>query len=463
MAKKVHSFKVEFSDEKVTSFGGLLLAERLASRLGLWRIVESELPRRAGCRYDWLSVIKAMVMGLLSGSRGLSSAEEVREDGALLSVLGIEGAPEEAQAGRIQKELGALEESGAVADVQSVWVRRALSRAPRRDLLFHGFFPVFGDGSLLEGSRRREGTTYIDEKGWGLLWCTVFAGPMIAAQCLARDGEGEETCVRGMLSGVVDKVLKPLRLRDRALLLLDSLYGDGPTLEEVERLKLHYVIGANKLDETTRVLSEQPEAVWRDTGERAELKWSASGVCTCWIQCKSWDKKRLLIGRRWMRKGEFLWNYSGVITDLCESGVAHLTDDERSFAEAIWMLYDGKGGMENYYKDALDDLGLHHPPSASHLVNSGFYAVATLAHTLGAAVDLIGGADVERGSKLRKDGRARRRAKPRRMRLWRLRRRLFALPARIARHAKVLRVTLLGLSAKLHSEFRRYFLKICRC
>ena len=34
--KKTHSIKIEFSDESVTSFGGLTLAERLASRLGLW-------------------------------------------------------------------------------------------------------------------------------------------------------------------------------------------------------------------------------------------------------------------------------------------------------------------------------------------------------------------------------------------------------------------------------------------
>ena len=49
------------------------------------------------------------------------------------------------------------------------------------------------------------------------------------------------------------------------------------------------------------------------------------------------------------------------------------------------------------------------------------------------------------------------------MRLWRLRRRFFALPGRVAHHAGVLEITLLGLSETLRREFERIFLTICRC
>lgn len=50
------------------------------------------------------------------------------------------------------------------------WTRELLKRAPRRALLRDGFLPVFGDGTLLEGSRRREGTKYLEGKGEGLMW-----------------------------------------------------------------------------------------------------------------------------------------------------------------------------------------------------------------------------------------------------------------------------------------------------
>ena len=34
--KTPHTIKLDFSDEPVTSFGGLVLAERTAARMGLW-------------------------------------------------------------------------------------------------------------------------------------------------------------------------------------------------------------------------------------------------------------------------------------------------------------------------------------------------------------------------------------------------------------------------------------------
>ena len=40
---------------------------------------------------------------------------------------------------------------------------------------------------------------------------------------------------------------------------MDSLHGDGPTLDRLEAHGLRYVVGANKLSETERILSEQPE------------------------------------------------------------------------------------------------------------------------------------------------------------------------------------------------------------
>lgn len=460
--KPAHTIKLEFADEKATAFGGLVLCERLASRLGLWKTVAGELPKRDG-HYDWPTIVKSMAGGLLSGSRGTWAAQDLREDEALLGLLGLAAAPEEVTVWRALEELGAFQNSGRLGRIQNIWTRRILNRAPRRGLLRDGFVPVFGDGTLLEGSRRREGTKYIEDKGAGLLWNTVFVGPLIAAQRLAREGEGEQTCVRAMLPTVVKEVLRPLKLHKKALALLDSLHGDGPTLDGIEALKLHYIVGANKLAETDATLQSQPDAAWESTGANRALGWAASAVCACWIQCGQWTRKRLLVGRRWRREGEFLWNHSGVMTDLAPEDVAHLTARDLSFARAIWRLYDAKAGMETQYKDALIDLGLHHPPCREHVRNAGFYAVATLAHTLGVAVDLIGGSGDDRGSTARIDGGRRKRARPRRMRLWRLRRSLFALPARIATHARTLKVTLLGLGEATRNVFERYWGHICRC
>jgi hypothetical protein len=363
-----------------------------------------------------------------------------------------------------------MAEAGVFGRVQTAWVCKILGLLKRPDLLeCDGFFPLFADGSLLEGSARREGTKHLRDKGSGLMWATIFAGPLVARQALAKKGESEQSLVREMLKDVVEGVLKPLNLRKRALLLADSLHGDGPTLDEAERVGLRYVVGAGKLAATARTLHDQPESQWHELGPDKKRGWERSAVCLCWLQCEDWGTKRLLVGRRVVREGEMLRTYYGVLTNLTEEDLKGATDAE--FAQRVWRLYDAKGRMELGYQELLSDLGLHHPPCQEHQRNAGFYSVATLAHTLGAAIKLIGSQADEthrreqERKKAKRDGvPPRTHVRPRRgMRLWRVRRRLFTLPARISRHARRLTVRFLGVSRDVREQFERWHAAIARC
>lgn len=460
--KTPHTIKLEFADEPVTSFGGLVLAERAAARLGLWRTLENILPLRQG-QFSWLSGIKAMVMGLLSGAQGTYATQALRQDESLLSLLSLPGAPEEVTAWRMLRPLGELPEKNSLDRVQAIVARRTLEKMARPELLLEGFVPLFPDGSLLEGSPRREGTKYIREKGSGLIWSAVFVGPVLCAQRLAGEGQGEQSCVRAMIEQVHRAILRPLKLHAQTLVLADSLHGDEPTLAQLEAAHLHYLIGANKLAKTAQTLAGLPEAAWEETGARRKLGWSASGACVCWLQGEDWPAKRLLVGRRFMRQGEMIWNYAGALTDLRERDVAPMLARGLSFARAMWRLYDAKAGMETQFKDGLSDLGLHHPPCRAHVRNAGFYAVGALAWLLGVAVDVLGGAGAERGNSQRQDGGERARRTPRRMRLWRLRRELFTLPGRVARHARELKVQLLGVGESTRQLFERYWGQLSLC
>jgi hypothetical protein len=462
-SKTTRTIKIEFGQEPVTSLGGLVLAERMAERLGLWSTIGGMLPARRG-RYDWLTCMKSLVMGLLGGAQGTYATQALRQDAALLKLLWLEGAPEEATVWRMLDGLGVMqEESGLLGRVQAIAARRTLDRMVRSDLLVEGFVPVFPDGTLLEGSARREGTKTLGDKGRGLLWNTVFVGPILAAQRLAAAGQGEQHCVRAMLKEVLSLVLKPLKLHKRALVVSDSLHGDQPTLRQLEEARLHYIVGANKLKKTQTTLAELSEAAWEDTGAHTSRGWSESAVCMCWLQCEEWPAKRLLMGRRWKKAGEFIWQYSGVLSSLRQRDVGPMMQRGLSLARAVWQLYDSKAGMETLYQDALSDLGLHYPPCQQHRRNSGFYAAGALALTLGMAVNVIGGQSKARGNTQRQDGGQRRRPTPKRMRLWRLRRELFTLPSRITRHARQMKVQLLGLHQATRHLFEHYWEQIARC
>ena len=459
---KVKGFKINFSKEKGSSFGGIVLVERLAKRLGLWGDMVKQAPERKG-DYDWMTIVKSSVIGLLTGSRGTYATQEIREDKSLLQMCGLSKAPEEVTFWRSLEKLGSRVFLGIFQSVLFNWVTKIILRVGVNRILQKGFLPVFGDGTLLEGSKKREGTKYIEGKGSGLLWTTLYVGPFMACQGLNRPGEGEGTLLKDMLPLMTDKVLRRIGMKKKALVLLDSLHGNGPTLDVLEDLKLCYVVGGNNLKEMRRMLQNLDECFWQDTGADASRNITESGVCYSWLHLEGWKRSRLVVGYRFKIKGEFFWNYTGVLTNLSPEKVERLMTGGMSFPEVIWELYSMKMGLENYYKPLLEDLGLHHPPCEEHRRNAGFYALGSLAYTLGLAVEMIGSKGMGRCNTKRKDGKARKRPTPRMMRIWRLIRRYFTLPAKISYHAREITVEFLEVSLEVRKEFNKFWENILRC
>jgi len=447
---RVKRIKLDFApDESVTSFGGFSVIKRLMLRLGIDGLLEKHLPARRG--YSLPEITVSAVAGLLSGARGTVATEAVRHDPALRKLLGLSGSPEEATFWRSLGDAGAPQALEGFDEICGKLTRRAILRSSRASLRDSGFVPVFIDGTLLEGSQRREGTKTLSDKGIGLLWTVGFVGPYCCAQRLAAGGQGESetTHARDLVTRMAKDILKPTGLAGDALVLMDSLHGNGPTLDVVEEQGLNYIIGANRLSRVQDVLSEQPESQWTSSAEFDE-KYPGieeSAVCVASVCCEGWRHKRMIIGRRWRRKGEFVWNYTAVLTSL-------RPDDARlggcanhgEFAKKIWSLYNRKGACENQFKNLLIDLGLHHPPCQEWQRNAGFYAIGLLAGLIGMTCDVL----TSKPSKARR-------------RIATLRRWLLAVPARVTCHGRTALVTVLGLSEWWRSWSEDRFVRAARC
>lgn len=451
------SLHMEFDEEApVTAFAGLALTERLARRAGLWSALDRALPTRRG--YDWTTIVKSLALGLMTGSRATHAAEDLRRDPVLQRLVGLDGkdggVPEEATVWRALGQLARDEQARpALARETTRAAARLLREMPVKSLGPDGFVSVFIDGTLLEGTRRREGTKYFDEKGHGLLWTVAFVGPVpVAAHlCGVGAGEGEATSARALLGHVCDEVLVPAGLKERALLLQDSLHGNGPSLRAAEERGIHYVVGAGALKRAAAVLDEQPESQWVCSPGFAKRRGAESAQVTCAsIQCEGWEKPRTLVARRWRLPGDMFEHRLAVVTNLTAEHpqLRALMDAQKlSFAEAVLWLYDRKGGCETHFKSLLTDLGLHHPPSQRAAHNTGFYMIGLLAGMLGAITALVEQA-FSKG------------ALPT---IATLRRRLWAVAGLIARSGRQLTVRILGLSAPWRSQLRGCWQRACRC
>ena len=436
MVNKLHKMKTRVvkvekareNDPQVTAKAGLSLAQGLASRMRLFSDARKELPSRKDPKqgYETTAVIGSLVHGLLSEGRGFSATEPMRGDKPLLKMLGLERAPSAETVEEVVKYL-ALESEGkeALTRLNHRFVSRLINASKRSDLYScGGFVPVWADGSLLEVYGKKFDSIKKKKSMRGQMSVGTFVGPWLTEVDFAKEGEGEETLGRRMLKETISKVLRPNKLVKDTLILLDSLYGDGPTFDRLEgiRGKPSFRVGVQTLKQASQIMNDLPEAVWRDTGRDLSRGWEESGVTQAWLYCADWKHKRTMICRRWKNEGEMFCNFAGVVTDLTaeDPRVKELIKRHNtSFEEVIWWLYSHKQGMENQWKDLLIDMGLHHPPCAKAIVNAVFYAVAGLAYNLSVGVRRLTLSDVSC-----------------KMRLWRLRREVFDLAGYVVHHGR---------------------------
>jgi len=415
-------------ERRVSSYGGLVLIQKLARALRLGSDARRLLAARRDPSqgYETSLVAQLLMHGLLRGGEGFSATEPLRGDGPLLRMLGVERAPSAETVEQVVKYLADDEERRRGPDrLLRTQAGRCVSASSRSDLYScEGFVPFWGDGTLLEVvGKDFDSIKTIDGKR-GQLASGCFVGPWLTGLDFAPQGAGEETVCRRLMDDTVREVLRPQRLMNDVLILLDSLYGDGPTLDQLEGYeeKPSYIVGVQGLKEARRLMTEAAEIQWTDTGAKRSRGWAESGVAQMWLQCEGWASKRLMICRRWKAEGEFLWNYAAVVTNLtaADKRVTELMKRRGcGFEEAIWLLYGYKSGMENQWKELLSDLGLHHPPCAKAAVNAVFYALAGLAYNLAVAARRLG-LDGER----------------RTMRLWRLRTEILALAGYVVHHGR---------------------------
>jgi hypothetical protein len=344
-----------------------------------------------------------------------------------LNLVGLSAAPSAETVEEVTKYLGRHEDghTGLSSALRDSCVR-LLGLELRRDVLDKdGWFTVWADGTVLEVEGRCfEGKKCIDGK-WGQLFVSCFAGPYVAACDFADAGESEQAVVHRFVPSVMKDVVGRLGFAKQTLILLDSLHGDGPMLDKLEAITEgggHYIVGGNKLSQVGQRLADMPEPLWTSVPSARSSGRHDEAVCTFWLQCEQWPTKRLCVGKRWKNKGEVIWNYSGVITDLRPDHprvAARMQRERLSFGEVIWRLYDRKQGMENEWKDMLIDMGLHHPPSRKPADNAIFYAMGALAMNLSLGLRRLG---LE--------------GKDRRMRLWRLRRDVFDVTGSVMLHSR---------------------------
>ena len=473
------SLKVEFDpDFNATANGGAALAEKTMRSLGLRRYIKKYLPSRGqNAEYSMEDAAYAFMCGLLVGGKGIQAAECLREDDLLSEIFGLtKGAPSPSTAYRVLCELAGLSErkvsecyvaSGpslgaldmfgetrkerqshrvvpAEPEAASEERREALEcftsrfavkcaqTIERKVMRLGDWYVVFGDATDLEVEGNCFDAARMGRDGKKIIrWQTMTLGPVLIAQQLHEGNVDEGLSMPRLFEPARGVLRRTLGARARVLGLLDGAYFEKQVIDPLtDDLKWDFIVCANQQrDVLRRLVGEQPEYVWEDTGPDARRKWRTSEVCCFTHKPEEWKKPVTIVARRWIEEGEVdgAWHYSFLATRIEPGALPKELEERHGYCSAIWMLYGTKQGRENHYKTPLRDFGLHHPPSCRLGVNQALYALATAASNMAMVMRYRVVAKPERG-----------------IAFWRLRQRYFQIAGRIVKTSRRLTVHLTG-------------------
>lgn len=361
----------DFTDARLTGFGGCAALASAAGRLGLFEDLSEGVRvkvRRRGasdCESLW-----ALVASLAAGGGALCDLDVLRADATACRLLGLRHAPSGRRMGEFLAKASGSDVDGLLAAARRL-ARRVAPAVVAHEVAVRGFVPVFVDGTEIEvGGALFEGAGRSHGAERALLLHGAFVGGLWASGRLHPGGVHPAHGWRGQMEADVAPLLPeeaPVWVR------ADNAYYGRGFAEFCRGRGWDYSVSVTNPGFKAPVLEQLeglPESAWEEVGpcERAILAWHRPEG---WVEHPYVVVRKVLEGAQ----GELFPTHTVIL----------VSRDDLPLAELV-RRHRGKQGQENAFKGPLRDLDLHHPPCRGLLANQLFYACGQLAQMLLRAV-----------------------------------------------------------------------------
>ena len=374
---------INFQDQKLTSFSGLLIFQGLFARMNLkQRLKKCFSHIKVSPIFGHHLIVLLLIVHLLLGFRRLREVDYYRDDPIVLRLLGLKKLPD---VSTISRALSQMEDEG-------VDNYRQLSR----DLVTEGLIrerfarlTLDFDGSVITTKGHAEGTAVGFNKAkkggrsYYPLFCTVAQTgqffDLLHRPGNVHDSNGADEFMMQCFEELQHK-LKGTTFESR----MDSAFFSQTVLT---------IIGANHVKFTASVPFERFSELkamieQRKRWRRIDREWSYFE--TSW-KPKSWDTHyRFIFTRRKTRKQhkgpiqldlfeprDFNYDYKVIVTNKSES------------AKAVTQFHNGRGSQEAIFGDAKGNCGLNVIPTRRLAGNQIYTLCSMMAHNLSREIQMI--------------------------------------------------------------------------
>jgi hypothetical protein len=353
--------KMEKSEERLTSLGGLVVLEEMAQALQVWQRVDKHLEGPGSGRgYRPSEFVQPVVWMLHAGGRRLEDLRELRAEQEVLANLGLRAVPDAGTVGdwlrrqgadgvagleRVNQELmhGTLEEEGEelILDVDATEIEAEKQEARWTYQHVQGYMPLMGYvNGICVGQEFRDGNV---SPGAGLL--------RFAQKCEAALPEGKRIYFRS-----------------------DSAAYQAEVIDHYSQAGRTFTITADLDAAVKREIKNLPESAWQPYRTAEGLATDREIAETVHTMNQSKQAFRLIV-LRWLNPQPNLFEAER----YCYHAVA--SNREGSAAEVIWK-HNGRGNSENWHKELKIGAGMEQMPCGQREANAMYFAIGVLAYNL---------------------------------------------------------------------------------
>ena len=353
--------KLEKSEERLTSLGGLVVLEEMAQALGVWQQVDEHLAGPGSGRgYRPSEFVQPLVWMLHAGGRRLEDLRELRAEQEVLENLGLRAVPDAGTVGdwlrrqgqdgvagleRVNQELiqGALEQEGAelTLDVDATEIEAEKQEAQWTYHHVQGYMPLLGYvNGLCVGQEFRDGNV---SPGAGILH--------FAKKCEAALPAGKRVYFRS-----------------------DSAAYQADVINHYSQPGRTFTITADLDVAVKREIQNLPERAWQPYRTAEGLATDREIAETVHTLNGTQQAFRLIV-LRWLNPRPSLF----AADRYCYHAVA--SNREESAAGVIWK-HNGRGQSENWHKELKLDVGMEQMPCGQREANALYFAIGVLAYNL---------------------------------------------------------------------------------
>lgn len=355
-------FKLETTNDLITSHAGLALLGEFAVALGLPRLLDDQLPSPgSGSGYCVSEHVMPLVLMLNGGGRSLEDVREIRSDHGLRELLEMGRVPSSDAIGDWLRRSGVNGGLGALAVVNRKMVERGFAGDTSES------YTLDMDATGIEAEKKEARMTYKGYRGYMPIVGHIAENGLVVGDEFRHGNESPSA--RNLLFLKYCERQLPTGKRIGALRADSAAYQAG-ILDYCENNEIAYAIGAD-LDRSVVEQIEHIEAGdWHDyqDGHIAET-----------VHCMNGTRHsfRLIVVRRPYQIGLF---------DDGEPSVRYkaIATNRDEPAEEVLRWYNQRGEYsENRIKELKIGFGMERMPCGQFEANAVFFRIGVLAYNLG--------------------------------------------------------------------------------